>query len=92
MTFDKTDDELKNMSDDELFEYLDAKAKYLSEHTSPLSAYYSKRYAYISNAISNSDKGTDMIFKDVNYKSIKKIANENVQSAIQKSLNKKAEE
>ena len=30
MKFNKTDDELKTMSDDELFEYLDAKAEYLA--------------------------------------------------------------
>lgn len=89
MNFDKTDDELKKMSDDELFEYLDAKAKYLSEHTSPLSEYLTKKYAYASLAISNSDKGTDSIFNELNYNSVKKIGKENVQSAIEKSINKK---
>ena len=30
--FSKTDEELKQMSDNELFEYLDAKAEYLKNH------------------------------------------------------------
>ena len=53
--FNKTDDELKNMSEDELFEYLDAKAAHLKEHTSPLSGYHTKRFASISSAISNTE-------------------------------------
>ena len=53
MEFNKTDKDLKQMSDDELFEYLDAKALYLKQHTSPLSSYKTKKFASIGAAISN---------------------------------------
>jgi hypothetical protein len=75
--FSKTDEELKQMSDNELFEYLDAKAEYLKNHKKPLSPYLTKRFAYIGAAVQNSDKGTDDVYKDTNYDSIKKIAEEN---------------
>jgi len=65
------------MSDNELFEYLDAKAEYLKNHKKPLSPYLTKRFAYIGAAVQNSDKGTDDVYKDTNYDSIKKIAEEN---------------
>lgn len=45
MKFDKTDDELKQMSEDELFAYLDAKAAHLKKQTIPLDQYHMKRYA-----------------------------------------------
>ncbi len=47
MKFNKTDDELKHMSEDELFEYLDAKTLHLKQHTSPLSSYKTKKFASI---------------------------------------------
>lgn len=68
MNFNKTDEELKQMSDDELFEYLDAKAAHLKEHTSPLSSYHTKRFASVGAAISNTE---------FDYESVKKIAKEN---------------
>lgn len=61
--FNKTDEELKSMSDEELFEYLDAKAEYLKQHKKPLSPYKATRFAALGNAISNSDKGTDEVNK-----------------------------
>lgn len=68
MNFNKTDEELKQMSDDELFEYLDAKAEHLKQHTSPLGSYHTKRFASVGAAISNTE---------FDYESVKKIAKEN---------------
>ena len=80
MNFNKTDDELKNMSDDELFEYLDAKAVYLKKYTSPLSSYKTKKFASIGAAISNTE---------FDYDSVKKIAKENEQEGIEKFIKDK---
>ena len=80
MTFNKTDEELKGMSDDELFEYLDAKAAHLKQHTSPLSSYKTKKFASIGAAISNTE---------FDYDSVKKIAKENEQKGIEKFINEK---
>lgn len=68
MDFNKTDEDLKQMSDDELFEYLDAKAAYLKQHTSPLSSYKTKKFASIGAAISNTE---------FDYDKVKEIAKEN---------------
>ena len=80
MEFNKTDEELKQMSDSELFEYLDAKAAHLKQHTSPLSSYHTKRFASISSAISNTE---------FDYDSVKKIAKENEQRGFEKFINDK---
>lgn len=80
MKFNKTDDELKHMSDDELFEYLDAKAAHLKQHTSPLSSYKTKKFASISAAISNTE---------FDYDSVKKIAEENDRMATEKFIKNK---
>ena len=48
MEFNKTDEELKQMTDDELFEYLDAKAAYLKGQSVPLDQYHTKKYAAAS--------------------------------------------
>jgi len=80
MEFNKTDEELKQMSDVELFEYLDAKAAHLKQHTSPLSSYHTKRFASISSAISNTE---------FDYDSVKKIAKENEQKGFEKFINDK---
>jgi hypothetical protein len=80
MEFNKTDEELKQMTDDELFEYLDAKALHLKQHTSPLSSYHTKRFASISSAISNTE---------FDYDSVKKIAKENEQLGFEKFINDK---
>ena len=81
--WNKTEEELKAMSEDELMEYLDAKAEYLKQHSKPLSEYQTKRYAFISSAISK---------QDVDFDKVKKIAKENEQSAMEqyfKDKNKK---
>ena len=76
MNFNKTDGELKQMSDDELFEYLDAKALYLKQHIAPLSSYQTKRFAHIGQAISKNDKGTDDMFEKLDYNKVKEIADQ----------------
>ena len=76
MKFNKTDDELKRMSDDELFEYLDAKAAHLKQHIAPLSSYQTKRFAHIGQSISNNNKGTDDVFDNLDYNKVKEIADE----------------
>ena len=48
MEFNKTDEELKQMTDDELFEYLDAKAAYLKSQSVPLDQYHTKKFASAS--------------------------------------------
>ena len=55
MEFNKTDEELKQMTDSELFEYLDAKAAFLKQNARPLSGYLTKKYASISSAVTNSE-------------------------------------
>jgi hypothetical protein len=79
MEFNKTDEEIKQMSDDELFEYLDSKAAYLKQHTAPLSSYHTKRFAHIGVAISNDTKGTDEVFSGISYDKVVEIAKENQQ-------------
>ncbi len=80
MDFNKTDEELKQMSDEELFEYLDAKAEYLAKHSSPLSSYHTKKFASIGSAISETE---------FDYDSVKKIAKENEQLGFEKFKNDK---
>ena len=80
MDFNKTDEEIKKMSDDELFEYLDAKAAYLKQYTSPLSSYKTKKFASIGAAISNTE---------FDYDSVKQIAKENEQKGIEKFIKDK---
>ena len=80
MDFNKTDEELKQMSDAELFEYLDAKAAYLAKHSSPLSSYHTKKFASIGSAISETE---------FDYDSVKKIAKENEQLGFEKFMNDK---
>ncbi len=80
MNFNKTDEELKQMTDEELFEYLDAKAAHLKQHTSPLGSYHTKRFASVGAAISNIE---------FDYDSVKKIAKENEQKGYEKFLKDK---
>jgi hypothetical protein len=80
MDFNKTDEEIKKMSDDELFEYLDAKAAYLKQYTSPLSSYKTKKFASIGVAISNTE---------FDYDSVKQIAKENEQKGYEKFIKDK---
>jgi hypothetical protein len=76
MNFNKTDYELKQMSDDELFEYLDAKAAHLKKHIAPLSSYQTKRFAHIGQAISKQNSGTEDMFEKLDYDKVKEIADQ----------------
>ena len=88
MEFNKTDEELKQLSEDELMQYLDAKADHLKQHIVPLSPYKVKRFAHIGEAVSNSDKGTEKVFSDGLYDRLKPIVDLN-QSASMDILIKK---
>jgi hypothetical protein len=79
MEFNKTDEELKQMNDDELFAYLDAKAAYLKQHTRPLSGYLTKKYASISSAVTNSE---------FDYDGVTKIAKENESASMAIFMNR----
>ena len=63
MEFNKTDEELKQMTESELFEYLDNKAAYLKQHTRPLSGYLTKKYASISSAVTDTEFDYDGVTK-----------------------------
>ena len=76
---DKTDEELKQMSDEQLFEYLDAKATYLKQHVRPLSGYLTKKYASISSAVTNSE---------FDYDGVTKIAKENESASMAIFMNR----
>jgi len=75
----KTDEELKQMTDSELFEYLDNKAAFLKQHTRPLSGYLTKKYASISSAV------TDTEF---DYDGVTKIAKENESASMAIFMNR----
>jgi hypothetical protein len=77
MEFNKTDEELKQMSEDELFSYLDAKAAHLKKYTAPLSNWHVKRYSHIGEAVSKTDRGTDEVFAEGLYDSLKPIIEAN---------------
>jgi hypothetical protein len=68
---DKTDEELKAMTDDELFEYLDAKAAYMKQYARPLSSFKAKNYAANTVAIQFQNEGTDKLY--ANFPSLSKI-------------------
>ena len=75
----KTDEELKQMSDEQLFEYLDAKAAYLKQNARPLSGYLTKKYASISSAVTNSE---------FDYDGVTKIAKENESASMAIFMNR----
>jgi hypothetical protein len=79
MEFNKTDEELKQMTDDELFAYLDAKAAHLKQHTRPLSGYLTKKYASITSAVSQTE---------FDYDGVTKIAKENESASMQIFMNR----
>ena len=79
MEFNKTDEELKQMNDEELFAYLDAKAAFMKEHTRPLSGYLTKRYASIGSAVANTE---------FDYDKVKEIAKENESASMEIFMNR----
>jgi ribosomal protein L12E/L44/L45/RPP1/RPP2 len=46
-----TEDEMKQLSEDEFFEYLDSQTEYLKQFTKPLGEYHTKRYASIAASV-----------------------------------------
>jgi len=44
-----TDEQLKGLSEDEFFEYLDSKAEYLKKGAVPLDQYHVKKFASVAN-------------------------------------------
>lgn len=46
-----TDEQMNKLSEDDFFEYLDSKAKYLSQFTKPLGEYHTKRFAVMNAAM-----------------------------------------
>jgi hypothetical protein len=68
---DKTDEELKGMTDDELFEYLDAKAAYMKQYARPLSSFKAKNFAANAAAVQFKNEGTSKL--DANFPSLSKI-------------------
>lgn len=58
-----TDEELNNLSDDELFELLDSRSKELNEYTRPIGSYEAKRYTAISSIISDGEMDVEKVRK-----------------------------
>jgi len=46
-----TNEQLKELSEDDFFEYIDSKAVYLKQFTRPLESYHTKRFAGVGAAI-----------------------------------------
>jgi len=87
---EKTDEELKGMSDDELFEYLDAKTAYMKQYTRPLSSYKAKNFAANATAVQFKNEGTAKLDeKFPNISKIKQQAEEDYQKGIKKIANKR---
>ena len=59
----KTDEELKNMSDDELFALLDKRSSDLNEFSRPLDRFHTKRYTVISQLTTDGDLDDDKLEK-----------------------------
>jgi len=79
MEFNKTDEELKQMTEAELFEYLDAKTAYLKQNVRPLSGYLTKKYASISSAVTNTE---------FDYEGVTKIAKQNESASMAIFMNR----
>ncbi len=77
-----TDEQLKGLSEDEFFEYLDTKAAYLKQFTTPLGQYHVKKFASatlgreMSTKELRSAKQLGRLGDDMRAESIKKAANE----------------
>lgn len=71
-----TDEELKQLPENEFFDYLDALSKVLSENKKSLPTFMVKKYTYGTAAIQGQKVGTDTAFKNVSYKRCVDIGNE----------------
>lgn len=85
---DKTDEELKGMTDDELFEYLDAKAAYMKQYARPLSSFKAKNFAANAAAVQFKNEGTSKL--DANFPSLSKI-NEQASKDYQETIAKRSD-
>ena len=66
-----TDEQVKELSEDEFFEYIDTKAEYLKQFTRPLETYHTKRFVGITAAM----EGRNVTNKELD--SAKRIGKEN---------------
>ena len=73
-TNELTDDQLELLSDDNLFEYLDAKADYLKQFTKPLDTHNLKQFSAADMGLRNKEVTLDDL------KRIKKLGKENEMS------------
>ena len=73
-TNELTDDQLELLSDDNLFEYLDAKADYLKQFTKPLDTHHLKQFSAADMGLRNKEVTLDDL------KRIKKLGKENEMS------------
>jgi hypothetical protein len=66
-----TEEQMKSLSEDEFFEYLDSKAEYLKKFSKPLDTYHLKQF----NAADMGQRGEEITMDDL--KRIKKLGKEN---------------
>jgi hypothetical protein len=59
MNFNLTDDQLKQLTEEEFFEYLDKKTQYLRRHTKPLTPYQIKKYHSVTNELDTGGRELD---------------------------------
>jgi hypothetical protein len=69
MEYNLTDEELKQLTEEEFFEYLDKKTRFLKQHTKPLTPYQIKKYHSVTNEL---DTGG----RELNYGRLKEIITE----------------
>jgi len=70
---DLTDEQLKELSEDDFFEYIDSKAAYLKQFTQPLGQYHAKQFASQTKGseLTTKELGDDPKFKDPGIKNLK---------------------
>jgi hypothetical protein len=71
--YNLTDEQLKLLSEDEFFAYLDAKAAYMKQYAVPLYHNKIKKYAYITKAVENQTGSSDKVFQDLDYSKLKTL-------------------
>jgi hypothetical protein len=76
-----TDEQLKELSEDDFFEYIDSKAAHLKQFTRPLESYHTKRFAVVGAAI----EGRYVTNNEL--ESAKKIGRENFNARMEREAN-----
>ena len=68
-----TDEQLKELSENDFFEYLDSKAAHLKQFTQPLGQYHTKQFASQTKGgeLTTKELGDDPKFSDVGIRNIK---------------------